>query len=32
VTAWLVDTALNVAVFAYLGFLVWLATRPDPER
>jgi len=25
-----VDTALNLVVFAYLGFLVWLAARPDP--
>lgn len=24
-----VDTVLNVAVFAYIGFLLWLATRPD---
>jgi len=26
----LMDTVLNLGVFAYLGFLVWLATRPDP--
>ena len=27
-----IDTILNITVFAYIGFLVWLATRPDPER
>ncbi len=27
-TADLMDTFLNLTVFAYLGFLVWLATRP----
>lgn len=26
----LVDTMLNLLVFAYLGFLVWLAIRPRP--
>jgi hypothetical protein len=31
-THWLLDTALNLTVFAYIGFLVWLASRPDPER
>ena len=25
-----VDTALNLLVFAYIGVLVWLATRPNP--
>ncbi len=25
-----IDTALNLSVFAYIGFLVWLALRPDP--
>lgn len=23
------DTILNLTVFAYFGFLVWVATRPD---
>jgi len=27
----ILDTALNVTVFAYLGFLIWLATRPSPD-
>lgn len=26
----LIDTALNLNIFAYVGFLVWLALRPDP--
>ena len=26
----LIDTVLNLVVFAYLGFLLWLATRPEP--
>ncbi len=26
----IIDTFLNLTVFAYLGFLVWLALRPDP--
>ncbi len=26
----LIDTALNLSVFAYIGFLVWLALRLDP--
>lgn len=26
----LIDTALNVTVFLYIGFLVWLMLRPDP--
>lgn len=25
-----IDMILNVTVFAYLGALVWLATRPEP--
>jgi hypothetical protein len=25
------DTVLNLAVFAYLGALIWLAVRPVPE-
>ncbi len=25
----LIDTFLNVTVFAYIGFLVWLWLRPD---
>lgn len=25
-----IDTALNLAVFAYIGVLVWLAARPLP--
>lgn len=25
-----IDTGLNLVVFAYLGFLVWLALHPDP--
>ena len=29
-SSWLLDTVLNVTVFAYIGFLVWLATRPAP--
>jgi hypothetical protein len=24
------DTVLNVTVFLYLGFLIWLYLRPDP--
>ncbi|SMX46960.1 hypothetical protein RUA8715_02943 [Ruegeria arenilitoris] len=24
------DTVLNVTVFLYLGFLIWLCLRPDP--
>ena len=27
-----IDTILNITVFAYIGFLVWLAIRPDPRR
>lgn len=26
----LVDTVLNLLVFGYFGFLVWLAMRPQP--
>ena len=26
----LIDTALNITVFLYIGFLVWLASRPLP--
>lgn len=26
----LIDTILNLVVFGYIGFLVWLALRPDP--
>ena len=26
----LLDTALNLIVFAYIGFLVWLSLRPNP--
>lgn len=29
-SAQLVDTVLNLGVFAYIGLLVWLALRPDP--
>ena len=29
-SSWLLDTALNVTVLAYIGFLIWLATRPAP--
>jgi hypothetical protein len=29
-SAMIIDTALNVGVFAYVGFLVWLWLRPDP--
>lgn len=25
-----IDTVLNLGIFAYFGFLVWLATRPRP--
>jgi hypothetical protein len=25
------DTVLNLAVFAYLGLLIWLAVRPEEE-
>lgn len=25
-----IDTVLNLGVFAYLGFLVWLWLRPEP--
>lgn len=28
----LLDTMLNLTVFAYLGFLGWLATRPFPDE
>ncbi len=24
------DTVLNITVFAYIGFLIWLSLRPDP--
>jgi hypothetical protein len=23
------DTILNASIFAYIGFLIWLAARPD---
>jgi hypothetical protein len=26
----LIDTLMNVTVFAYIGLLIWLAVRPDP--
>ncbi len=26
----IIDTMLNVTVFAYIGFLIWLSLRPDP--
>ena len=26
----LIDTMLNITVFAYIGLLIWLAIRPDP--
>ncbi len=26
----LIDTFMNVSVFAYIGLLIWLAVRPDP--
>ncbi len=26
----LIDTALNLSVFAYIGFLIWLSFRRDP--
>lgn len=26
----LIDTVLNLGVFAYIAFLVWLAARPQP--
>lgn len=26
----LIDSILNVSVFAYIGFLVWLSRRPNP--
>ncbi len=26
----LMDTVLNLSVFAYVGFLVWLCLRPGP--
>lgn len=26
----LIDTFMNVTVFAYIGLLIWLALRPDP--
>lgn len=29
-SAQIVDTALNIGVFAYIGLLIWLAMRPDP--
>ncbi len=25
-----IDTLLNINVFVFLGFLVWLILRPDP--
>ena len=25
-----IDTILNLLVFAYIGLLIWMATRPDP--
>lgn len=25
-----IDTILNLLVFAYIGFLIWLCLRPDP--
>ena len=25
-----IDTVLNVTVYLYIGFLVWLASRPIP--
>ncbi len=27
-TGGFVDTVLNITVFAYIGFLIWLALRP----
>ncbi len=29
-SAQVLDTLLNVTVFAYIGVLIWLAMRPDP--
>ena len=29
-TEMLLDTVLNVTVFIYIGFLLWLAMRKDP--
>lgn len=29
-TGTIVDTVLNLLVFAYIGFLIWLAFSPDP--
>ncbi len=29
-SAGLIDTMLNLTVFAYLGVLVWMWLRPDP--
>jgi hypothetical protein len=26
----MLDTLLNVTIFAYVGVLLWLALRPDP--
>jgi len=26
----LIDTILNITVFVYIAFLIWLATRPAP--
>ncbi len=26
----LMDTVLNLSVFAYVGFLIWLCMPPDP--
>ncbi len=26
----LLDTFMNITVFAYIGLLIWLALRPDP--
>ena len=31
-TGWLLDTVLNLTIFLYMGFLIWLVTRPDPEN
>ena len=25
-----IDTLLNLGVFAFIGFLVWISLRPDP--
>ncbi|CAD0185563.1 hypothetical protein RUESEDTHA_02455 [Ruegeria sp. THAF57] len=29
-TGGLIDTVLNLSVFAYVGFLIWLSQHPDP--